>query len=477
RNAGLALLAIMLVSLLSVQIPSPVVQAQEVIVLNPSSISASIAPGGSTTQTLNITNSTLSSGNTDRTVSISISSISGFTITSSSAALIATGNNHDFQLTITSNSTTQAPGTYRTTATVSAVPTSGTTYSTSFQITILVTGSTFTPTPSQTATPGTPTITPTAGPICADGFEDDDNPASSKPIDANTTQEHVMCSVGDEDWLTFGGVAGKIYTIDVIVQAPGLDLTLELFDPNLNSIAFNDDYYNRDPTKPNPGDTKPLLTLRMPTDGPYYIRVRDAAGRGDIDYFYQISLRDESYGPTPTMIREVCLDRFEPDGLPEQARLITSNEIQEEHRLCPTGDADWIVFFAKTGKRYIIFTDTRRYAGAAPVNGQAQAGADTVMVLTDRDGVSMIDVNDDIPGASTLDSQIEFTPDVDGFYFVQVKNVGDIGNQFIRYDLTLLLCIPGQTNCGRGEVNTSQPVNPSTPEPTGTPFTLHATRP
>jgi hypothetical protein len=103
------------------------------------------------------------------------------------------------------------------------------------------------------------------------------------------------------------------------------------------------------------------------------------------------------------------------------------------------------------------------------VNGQAQAGADTVMVLTDRDGVSLIDVNDDIPGGNTLDSQIEFTPEVDGFYFVQVKNVGDIGNQFIRYDLTLLLCLPGQTDCGRGEASTTKPAQPITPQPTGTP--------
>src|SRR5690606_32134082 len=93
--------------------------------------------------------------------------------------------------------------------------------------------------------------------------------------------------------------------------------------------------------------------------------------------------------------------------------------------------------------------DTRRYRGRNQVNGETQAGADTVIVLTDRDGVSLIDVNDDIPGGNTLDSQIEFIPEVDGFYFVQIKNVGDIGNQFIRYDLTLVLCLPGQTDCGR----------------------------
>jgi len=312
------------------------------------------------------------------------------------------------------------------------------------------------------------TATPTSGPICTDGFESDNKPSAAHTIDVNTAQQHAICPSGDEDWLVFGGVAGKVYTIEVSRQDPGIDLTLELFDQNLNSIAFNDDFYDRPPA-PNPGDTKPRITIRIPSDGPYYIKVRDAAGRGGVNYIYEIALLDESYGPTPTEVRAICQDRFEADGLPEQARLITSNEIQEEHRLCPSGDADWVMFFGKAGKRYIIFTDTRRYVGTNKVNGQAQAGADTVMVLTDRDGMSLLDVNDDIAGGSTLDSQVEFTPEVDGFYFVQIKNVGDIGNQFIRYDLTLMLCLPGQTSCGRGDATTTAPVQPITPQPTGTP--------
>ncbi|MEI7646493.1 MAG: PPC domain-containing protein [Chloroflexales bacterium] len=206
----------------------------------------------------------------------------------------------------------------------------------------------------------------------------------------------------------------------------------------------------------------------MPADGRYYVRVRDAAGRGGVNYMYVIALIDESYGPTPTLVREICLDLFEADGLPEQARLITSNEIQEDRKLCPTGDADWVTFFAKAGKRYIIYTDTRRYRGRNIVNGETQAGADTTMILTDRDGVTLLDANDDIPGGSTLDSQIEFTPEVDGFYFVQVKNNGDIGNQFIRYDMVLLLCVPGQTDCGRTSL-AGTPIVPITPLATGTP--------
>jgi hypothetical protein len=294
----------------------------------------------------------------------------------------------------------------------------------------------------------------------------------------NTVQRRTMCPTGDEDWLFFGGVRDKVYTIDVPRQDPGIDLSLEVLDSNLNRIAFNDDFFNRNP--PNPSDTRPRITLRIPADGSYFIKVRDNAGRGGQNYFYEIALLSESFGPTPTTVTEVCLDIFEPDGLPEQARFIGPNELQENHALCPTGDADWVRFFGAAGKRYIFFTDTRRYRGANQVNQDTQAGADTILYLYDRDGVSQIDVNDDIAGGNTLDSQIEFTPAVDGFYFAQVKNRGDIGNRFIRYDFTLLLCLPGQTDCGRTSSSpprsTPAPV-PTNPVPTGTAATAFALDP
>jgi hypothetical protein len=314
------------------------------------------------------------------------------------------------------------------------------------------------PTPSETSTP-----VPTLAPICSDNFENDDDRGSAKVIDVNLPQpqnepadpeiddRRAICPAGDEDWLVFGGIEGKVYTIDILRAALGLDLTLELFDEDGTSLAFNDDFYNRDPDSPNDQDINPRIdSWTAPYTGRYYIRVRDAADRGGTDRTYRIILRAESYGPTPQTVIEICEDLYEPDGLPEQAQLITSNELQPDRRLCPTGDADWVTFFGKAGKRYFIYTNTEIYA-TDPVNDtfDVQAGADTVLVLTDRDGVSVLEVNDDIPGGETLDSQIEFLPDVDGFYFAQIKNVGDIGNQFIRYDLTLELCIPGAVECGR----------------------------
>jgi hypothetical protein len=335
-----------------------------------------------------------------------------------------------------------------------------------------------TATPTETETPtNTPTNTPTLGPICEDIFEPDDDRGSAKVIDVNLPQpqeerdpdfddRRAICPAGDEDWLIFGAVQGKVYTIDTRDVAAGLDLSLGLFDEDGNRIEFNDDFFGREPVI-NPR----IQFWTAPYTGNFYIQVREVTNRGGIDRTYRIELIDESFGPTPVIPEDpepICEDLYEPDGLPEQANLITSNELQRNRRFCPEGDADWLTFFGKANKDYFIYTDTRNYIRDNSATGDSQAGADTVLVLTDRDGVSVIDVNDDIPGGDTLDSQIEFQPVADGFYYIQVKNVGDIGNQFIRYDVALELCIPGRTDCGRisSETLAVQEAPASTPTPT-----------
>lgn len=359
-----------------------------------------------------------------------------------------------------------------------------------------------TATPVPTATPAsTPTRTPTPTPlsrICKDIYENDNERDRAVVIDVNVPQPNpnrhaddrtddrrAICPPGDEDWIRFAGVGGKVYTIDIDQMADGIDLSLELFDQHGRRLAFNDDFFKREAQKD--WIMPRIESWTAPTDGTYFVRIRDAAGRGGLDRTYRVRVLTESYGPTPVQVNEECMDLFEPDGLPEQAKLMLSNERQSDRKICPSGDADWITFFGKKGKRYFIYTDTTPY-GKKEVN-KAQTGADTILVLTDRDGVSIIDYNDDIAGGETLDSQIEFIPEVDGFYYVQVKNVGDIGNQFIRYDLVLELCRPGQTDCGRpSSASTSQAKSsstvgslvPATPVPalalnlSATPFVLGA---
>jgi hypothetical protein len=258
-------------------------------------------------------------------------------------------------------------------------------------------------------------------------------------IRVDLEQRFGICRVGDEDWFKFGGVVGKLYTIDVVQQDLGLDLAIELYDENRNLLDSNDDFPFRGGTQ-TLTDTRPLIqSFRAPRSAFYTVRVRDTLGIGGADLGYRLVVRGESFGLNPPIVPSLCNDAFEQDGLPEIASTITANQTQKMHLLCPSGDADWIRFFALAGNRYYVYTNTRPYAG----NDEGiQPGADTILFLFNRDGLSLIDSNDNIPGGTTLDSLVQFVPSADGVYFAQVKNVGDVGGMFIKYDLTLRVCPP-----------------------------------
>ena len=360
-----------------------------------------------------------------QTYLVTVSGIgSGFTLVPPPGTInVGPGATTTFQVQFRVGSTT-APGTTDD-AVVQVACQGATTISDAVSVVLVapVNGATPTATPTQAATL-TPTATagpsPTAGPVCADPFEPDNAPSQAKEIRPDQPQTRVICPRGDEDFMYFGGVSGKVFTIDVSAMSDGLDLSLSLYDEAGNLLAFNDDF----PRNNDPFDIKPRIqSWRVPANGRYFIKVRDNAGRGERNLSYIVELQSEAYGPTPTLVAELCTDLFEPDGVPAEASLLVIREVQPNHRFCPAGDADWVRFFAKAGQRLALRVDSK-----------GRAGADPVMILVDRDGASILDFEDDT--GNSLDPRIEFEVAVDGFYFAQLKNVGDIGSQFIAYDLT-----------------------------------------
>lgn len=416
-------------------------------------------PGDLVTLYVRVTNN--SDG--DYNVNLSITSLpSGAQASAPGQFSLGAGSFVDIPIQINTPSTI-TPGI--TTITVGATGTktsSGGTSPSSFSLNTFfrfrITGSTPTPTPSPTRTI---TPTPTTGPACPEGDrEPGDDFAGARLVLVDVENRHGICSQGDVDFFKFAAIGGKVYTLDISQMDLGLDLSIDLYDSDQVRLTSNDDFFARTPppAPTPPRDIRPRIqSWQAPDNGIYYVRIRDTANVGGGNRTYTFIINSESYGPTPPNVTEVCRDLFEEDGLPEEAKLITSNEIQPRRALCPQGDADWVRFFGKTGKTYYLYTDTRNYRNNPDFNNQTQAGADTTIFLMDRDGITLIDFNDDIEGS--LDSQIRFVPRVDGFYFLQVKNTGDIGNQFIRYDLVLEQCVPDQ-ECGRAP----QPV--VAPEPT-----------
>ena len=84
----------------------------------------------------------------------------------------------------------------------------------------------------------------------------------------------------------------------------------------------------------------------------------------------------------------------------------------EHHSVCPVADSDWERFYARAGKVY-----TLRTSNLGP-------GLDTYMLLFDSDAKKILAENDD--GGDGVASRIDFYPLRDDWYFIQVKNAGDI---------------------------------------------------
>lgn len=164
---------------------------------------------------------------------------------------------------------------------------------------------------------------------------------------------------------------------------------------------------------------------------------------------------------TPTVTP--CIDSFEDDGVPVQAKTIRAGETQA-HAFCTSRDADWLAFFAKSGEGYRVETS------------RLSAGVDTYLNLFAPDGRTLLLTNND----ATVErgpSLLLFHPGVEGWYYVQVKNQGDAGSPGFLYSISLNLLqtatptAPPTGTSGRtaSSTPTTTPVRPATSTPTSTP--------
>ncbi len=292
----------------------------------------------------------------------------------------------------------------------------------------------FSVTASTAATP-TPSTSVTATPIgCADQYEPDNTRTTAKTIELNTEQIHTFCPPGDLDWVTFVAVGGKVYTMYTKDLAGPVDTVITLYDSAGNFLFENDDY------QPGQGLAS-RIDYTFASTAVYYLRVRDKRNSGGAGYQYTVGLSSTGALPstgtatvTPTLNPNTatptpgnCNDQYEPDGVPEAAKLFLIGSVQH-HVICPAADADWVRFYARAGKVYTVRT----------LN--LGVGLDTYMYVFDSDGQKILAQNDD--GGDGVASRIDFYPQRDDWYYAQVKNAGDIGSPDQTYDLSLAV-VPG----------------------------------
>jgi hypothetical protein len=294
----------------------------------------------------------------------------------------------------------------------------------------------FTISQTSAATP-TPSLSVTPTPIaCEDQYEPDNVfPTEARTLELNTEQVHTFCLSGtagpDTDWLRFVASAGKVYTFYTKDLSGPTDTLLSLYDSDGNKLYQNDDY--------DPGSgLESRIDWSFTSPGVYYLAVREKRNGNSPAYRYTVGVTTTGelpptgtatasptlspFSPTPTT--GPCDDAYEPDGVPEAARLIYIGETQS-HSICPDGDADWVRFFGRAGKEYTVST------------ANLGIGLDTYMWLFDSDGTTILAYNDD--GGNGVASRIDFFPAADGYYYVQVKNAGDLALPEMTYDLSLVV--------------------------------------
>jgi hypothetical protein len=319
-----------------------------------------------------------------------------------------------------------------------------------------------------------PTATPTPSPAGICDLSDPPSDITGAPrLYSNAAIEQGICFAGDVDTYALPMNKDKVYDIYIsksyIEQEDGskvqsLDLVLELYDPLFRLVTVNDDFYDHNSSDNEAIAIDPkIANYRAPMDGTYYVRVRDATGASVGYYtlnFNNLSYRGDAANNNDDTVPNnsgVCQDLYEPDGLPEQARMILSNQRQTERRLCPTGDADWVKFFAKAGNTYMLYTSTE----------DNTAGVDTYISFFDRDGFTLLDTNDNYE-ASSLDSKVVFTATSDGFYFAQIKNTGDLGGPFFTYALINEVCNELNRSTCVADLPELEPIPTPIPTPTQT---------
>jgi hypothetical protein len=331
--------------------------------------------------------------------------------------------------------------------------------------------STLVPTSTATVqtTPTSSTVTPTPIP-CQDIYEPDDSLNSARTLELNTTvQRHSLCPVGDQDWLTFTAGGNKVYSMFTGDLTGPTDTVITLYDAQGRFLAENDDY------QPGQGLAS-RIDYTFTGNATYYLRVRDRRGSGGTGYEYSVGLTSQgglpptstataspTFNPnSPTPTTGPCGDAYETDGVPSTAKDILIGTTQR-HSICPVSDADFVKFYGRTGKVYTV-----RTANLGP-------GLDTFMYLFDSNGTTVLAQNDD--GGDGVTSRIDFYPLRDDFYYVQVKNAGDLGGSLMTYDLSLAVAPgvpqpPGTATAGPpppgGSTPTTvvQPTSPPVPSPT-----------
>jgi hypothetical protein len=122
-----------------------------------------------------------------------------------------------------------------------------------------------------------------------------------------------------------------------------------------------------------------------------------------------------------------AIDSYEPDNSVAAAAPLFPNDAGQRHTLEPPTDQDYVRFEVMAGAIYTLQTDN------------LVGSTDTLLILYDRDGTTILAANDDIVTGSDPRSRIVWTAPAGGVYFARVRDYYQDGaRDCLGYDLLLI---------------------------------------
>ena len=228
-----------------------------------------------------------------------------------------------------------------------------------------------------------------------DSYEPDNNKNEAKLIISGQQQTHSIVPADDQDWLSFTLSTSS----DVFIETSGIsgDTRLWLYQSDgTTQIEYDDD---------SGSGTFSYIDCNL-NAGTYYIKMDEYGNNSEIAA-YNISLT----------VTQRVLDSYEPDNSKNEAKLITSGQLQT-HSIVPADDQDWLFFTLSKSSSVVIET--------------SGTSGDTRMWLYQSDGTTQIEYNDD--GSGTF-SYIDYVLNA-GTYYIKIDEYGN-DNEIAAYNISL----------------------------------------
>ncbi|HID85869.1 MAG TPA: hypothetical protein EYP55_00625 [Anaerolineae bacterium] len=319
--------------------------------------------------------------------------------------------------------------------------------------------------PTSTVTP-TATLTPTAAimtPTPALDVYEPDSEESPVPIGPGEVQARTFYPEGDEDWVTFFVVKGRLYRITTFELGRRVDTRIQ--------VRVGDQVFEDDPTLRDPSE----ILFRAPYDGKVIARITNTDGRGFAPpgNTYRLAMEEVQPTPTPTNTpTPSATPTITPTRTPTPTRTLTptpgkdtfedNNSFSRAYGPLEDDEGYYSYIWSTTDRDYYWF-EIGALDKITVKLSQIPVGTDYDLFLYDANQKELARSED-----TDDDEKITYYPSVVGKYYVLVRSQNNTYSRAKRYKLKVSFTPPAPTPTPTA-TGTATPTPTNTLTPTATP--------